>query len=164
MKNLKMPENNFESDKDKKEKESRMQQLLKGRGCNVWSSLLWLIIAMAFLFWNFGDLGAFENATMISYSEFRKQVQDDNVTSVTVQGESIRGQFEKAIDQTEGDQTTSVKEFKTILPSFGDNGLLTLLEAHDVTVETQPEQNFSWINLLFSILPFLLLAVCRRAI
>ncbi len=143
--------------KNKEEKNSeKFQDSLRQAGCSV-TSLFWLFAAMAFAFWMFQGLGATDDASMISYSEFRQQVQNDNVTQVTVQGEKISGVFEQPVNEGEGDQATTLEAFTTIIPSFGDNNLLDLLEAHDVTVETQPAQSFSWASLLLNILPFLLL-------
>jgi cell division protease FtsH len=160
MKNLKLPEDfnekGKEEDKDKKEK-SRAQQVLQRSGCSVWSSLFWLIMAIGFALWTFGDLNVFGGPTMISYSEFRQQVRDGNVTRVTVQGEQISGAFEEPIEQTADDETITLEQFITVIPSFGDDELLNLLETNDVTVETRAEQGFSWLNILFSLLPFIVL-------
>jgi cell division protease FtsH len=152
MRNLQMPDKN---NKDEKSGEN-LQDSLRRAGCSI-SSLFWLVAAMAFAYWMFQDVGATGNVPTISYSEFRQQVQNDNVTRVTVQGEEINGVFELPIEQSEGDQTITLEEFTTIIPSFGDDNLLNLLETHGVTVETQAEQNFSWTSLLISFLPFLLL-------
>jgi cell division protease FtsH len=133
-----------------------LQGSLRQAGCSI-RSLFWLAIAMTFAFWMFRDLGASGDVSMISYSEFRQQVQNDNVAMVTLQGEEIRGVFEQPVEQGEGDQATKLEEFRTIIPSFGDDGLLNLLETHDVTVETQAEQSFTWTNLIINLLPFILL-------
>jgi len=160
MKNLKMPENPEKNEKENGKKEKpNAQQILRRGGCSLWSSLFWLIVTIGFAIWAFGDLNALSDSTMISYSEFRQQVQDGNVTRVTVQGEEIRGQFEAPIDQTIDEQTVTVENFITVIPSFGDDELLNLLETNEVTVETRAEQNFSWTNILFSLLPFIVLGV-----
>jgi cell division protease FtsH len=164
MKNMSMPEknenteNNNEKGIDQKKRE-RLRRVLRGGGCSIWSSLFWLIIIIGFAIWAFGDLEVFSNTVMISYSEFRQQVQDGNVTEVIVQGDEIRGDFEQAVEQTVDDQTVSVEQFTTVIPSFGDDELLNLLEKNEVTVETRAEQNFSWLNLLFSLAPFIVLGV-----
>jgi len=135
----------------------RLQNALRQVGCS-FSTLFWLIASIAFAIWVLDDLSSSRNVPSISYSEFRQQVQAGNVTNVTVQGEKITGAFEQSVKQADGDQTKTLKEFTTVIPSFGDDSLLNLLEAHDVTVETLPEQSFTWSNTLISFLPFLLLA------
>jgi cell division protease FtsH len=152
MRNFQLPDKN---NKDEKSSE-RLRGSLRQAGCS-FTSIFWLLAAMAFAFWMFQDFGAAGDISMISYSEFRQQVQNDNVTMVTVQGEEISGVFEQPIEQGEGEQATTLEEFTTVIPSFGDDNLLDLLESHDVTVETLPGQSFSWTSLLISFLPFLLL-------
>lgn len=111
-------------------------------------TLIWLVFSAAFLFWATGNWGAVGESQSISYSEFRQQLQDGNVVRVTVQGEDISGEFEQPVEVQEGEQTLDVEQFVTILPSFGDEELLSLLDAQDVAVVTQPEQTFSWTSLL----------------
>ena len=152
MKNLRMPDKN----NGNKDRSDQLRGSLRQAGCS-FTSLLWLFAAMAFAFWMFQGMGAAGDASTISYSEFRQQVQNDNVTQVTVQGEEIMGEFEQPVEIGEGEQTTMLEEFQTTLPSFGDNELLALLETHNVTVETLPEQTFSWTGLLINFLPFILL-------
>ena len=111
------------------------------------------------MIWVLGDLSSSGDIPTISYSEFRKQVQAGNVTRVTVQGEKITGVFEQPVEQGDRDQANTFEEFTTVIPSFGDDGLLTLLETQDVTIETLPEQSFSWSSILINLLPFLILGV-----
>lgn len=134
-----------------------LQSNLRRAGCS-FSSLLWLLVAMAFAYWMFQGFNSSENGIMISYSEFRQQVQNGNVSEITVQGEKISGVFKQPIEeQQDGEQTVPLKEFTTIIPSFGDDSLLDLLETNNVTVETQSGQNFSFMDILINLLPFLLL-------
>jgi cell division protease FtsH len=96
--------------------------------------------------------------TRISYSEFRQQVQAGNVEQVTVAGQEIQGRLEAAAElETEGGETSRYQEFVTILPSFGDDELLSLLESQGVEVDAQPETGFSWLDLLVNFLPLVLL-------
>ena len=64
-------------------------------------------------------------ANRISYSRFRAMVQEDAVTQVTVTGQTIQG-------------IGDIGPFVTYYPSFGDNQLMSLLEANNVVVETKP--------------------------
>ena len=147
----------------------------ENRGFGSRQSLLWFLILFMLLSWvapMFFSGGS--AATPIDYSEFRQQLRAGNVTSVVVRGETIEGQLkepatvpveegaapepaageEAAKDAPPAEQYT---EFTTYLPSFGDEGLLALLEEQNVTVETQPVSDFSWFSLILGLLPFLLL-------
>jgi cell division protease FtsH len=153
MRNFQLPQ----KDNKNGNNDESLQSNLRRTGCSV-SSLFWLLIAMAFAYWMFRDVSATENGAQISYSEFREQVQSGNVSTITVQGEEINGVFEQPVEQQDAaGQTITLEEFRTIIPSFGDDNLLNLLESNHVIVETQAGENFSWTNLLFSILPFLFL-------
>ncbi|MEZ4617641.1 MAG: ATP-dependent zinc metalloprotease FtsH [Caldilineaceae bacterium] len=56
-----------------------------------------------------------------------------------------------------GSDVVDVTRFVTYVPSFGDDGLLALLEAQNVAVTTRPESTGSWAVLLLNFLPFLFL-------
>jgi cell division protease FtsH len=131
----------------------------QGMGCSNWSNLFWLLLlgAVGLWLWSlWGGAGA--NNTEISYTRFRQQVQQDNVESVTVQDQEIQGSLIVSDTlQTDTGQTVEFSNFVTYVPSFGDDQLLSLLEEHDVQVETRPTSNFSWLALLVNFLPVLLL-------
>ncbi|MEZ4680181.1 MAG: ATP-dependent zinc metalloprotease FtsH [Caldilineaceae bacterium] len=56
-----------------------------------------------------------------------------------------------------GSDVVDVTRFVTYVPSFGDDGLLALLEAQNVAVTTRPESTGSWAVLLLNFVPFLFL-------
>jgi cell division protease FtsH len=96
--------------------------------------------------------------TRISYSEFREQVEAGNVLRVTVIGEQIQGELANPVElETERGETTTYEEFATILPSFGDDELLSLLESQGVEVDAEPDTGFSWVDVLINFLPLVLL-------
>jgi cell division protease FtsH len=123
-----------------------------------WNLIFWLFI-LFFLIgpWiskQFGSTG-----TEISYSTFRSQLESGNVEKVTVQGEKISGEFKKPAEKQESKgKPVSYKEFFTYLPSFGDEKLLSMLEAQRVKIVTQPRKDVSfWTDILVGLLPFLIL-------
>lgn len=160
MNNLDMPEKN-KKNKNKKngmnEKRRRLRQVMSQGGCGSWTTILWLVALIALGFWAFGGLGNLTGPTKISYSEFRTQLAKGNIDSVTVQGEKITGKFVNPVKENRNNQSVSLQQFSTIIPSFGDNELLNLLEANNVTVQTVQQQNISWLDIAVSVLPFLLL-------
>jgi cell division protease FtsH len=95
----------------------------------------------------------------ISYSAFRRQLEAGNVEKVIVQGEKISGELKKpAEENTPGGKAVPYRQFITYLPSFGDDKLLSLLDAQKVDVVTQPKKDMSWWGeILGSMLPFLIL-------
>ncbi|MFW5791109.1 MAG: ATP-dependent zinc metalloprotease FtsH [Desulfohalobiaceae bacterium] len=119
---------------------------------------LWQILLILLIVWWLSSL-FFANGQgrRIDYSAFREQLKQDNVERVTVQGEQLQGRLRDPVTLSlEGNRTAEYQDFTTYLPSFGDDRLLTLLEDKDVAVTTEPEQDFSWVWILLTTLPFLL--------
>jgi cell division protease FtsH len=98
------------------------------------------------------------NRYQVPYTTFRRQLEEDNIQQITVQGEKITGTFQdpsQVRPVRQGDTVPS--QFVTYLPSFGDRELLSLLESKNVEVVTQPASDRNWFSILISFLPFLLL-------
>jgi cell division protease FtsH len=121
--------------------------------------VIWLLLGLAIASTLWGPLSRRLNSrTQVSYSEFREQVRAGNVEQVTVTGQQIQGRLEEAAElETESGETTTYEEFVTILPSFGDDELLSLLESQGVELVAQPDTGFSWVDLLINFLPLVLL-------
>ncbi|MFJ4716174.1 ATP-dependent zinc metalloprotease FtsH [Streptomyces sp. NPDC088785] len=119
--------------------------------------IVYLIANLVLSFFNQGD------EPTISYTEFSKQVADDNVTKIYAKGDAIQGQLKK--EQPTPDDSDSRSDnytkFTTQRPSFADDDLWANLEKHDVTVTAEPVvQERSFLsNLLISLAPMLLLVV-----
>ncbi|WP_338700977.1 ATP-dependent zinc metalloprotease FtsH [Streptomyces sp. Q6] len=128
-----------------------------------WGSLIltalivYLIANLVLSFFNEGD-----EAT-ISYTEFSKQVANDNVTKIYSKGDAIQGQLKKEQPTPDGSDSgkKNYTKFTTQRPSFADDDLWANLEKHDVTVTAEPVvQERSFLsNLLISLAPMLLLVV-----
>ncbi|MHB9758555.1 ATP-dependent zinc metalloprotease FtsH [Streptomyces sp. BYX5S] len=126
-----------------------------------WGSLIltalivYLIANLVLSFFNEGD------EPTVSYTEFSKQVADDNVKKIYSKGDAIQGELKK--EQKTPDDSDSKREnytkFTTQRPSFADDDLWADLEKHDVTVTAEPVvQERSFLsNLLISLAPMLLL-------
>ncbi|MFI7386974.1 ATP-dependent zinc metalloprotease FtsH [Streptomyces sp. NPDC049813] len=117
--------------------------------------IVYLIANLVLSFFNEGD------EPTISYTEFSKQVADDNVTKIYAKGDAIQGQLKKE-QPTPDDSDSGGKKytkFTTQRPSFADDDLWANLEKHDVTVTAEPVvQERSFLsNLLISLAPMLLL-------
>jgi len=120
--------------------------------------LLWLLLAVLLMAWLWGPLGPGQtDRTHISYTAFRQQVDDGNVQQVKVVGSRIQGQLASSAQTSSGGKSRSYDRFVTYVPSFGDPDLLETLRSKGVTVQTEPQSNFSWWAILLQIAPFLIL-------
>jgi cell division protease FtsH len=107
--------------------------------------VLWLIIAAVLLtvFQNFSPQNSQESLT---YSEFVKEVQADQVREVTIDGLVIRGQRHDS------------SHFEAIRPQVMDDRLMDDLLNHGVEVKgARPEQPSIWQQLLVASFPILLI-------
>jgi cell division protease FtsH len=112
-----------------------------------------LLALWAYSYWGTGPSGG----ERISYSEFRTQLQQENVERVVVEGNTINGDLKSQASRTEQGNTVKYQKFVTYLPSFGDDKLMDLLESKGVDVVTEPKSTFPWGLVIMGLLPVLLL-------
>ncbi len=98
----------------------------------------------------------------IPYSPtFLTQVQNNNVKEISSTGDSIQGEFSKAVTYPAGDKNaTATVNFSTQVPSFADNTALSkLLQDHNVTIDAKsPDSGPSFLtSLIFGFGPTILL-------
>ena len=96
----------------------------------------------------------------ISYSKFIEQLEAGNIKEVTIKKLTVSGIFIKDIEVSmpaEG-KVTTVKNFRTFLPSFQGEDLLTKLEGKKVviTVASEEERSVLW-QFLIGLLPWVLI-------
>lgn len=125
-------------------------------------NIVWLLVIIFLIAWVWNLLGGSAGEeTELSYSDFRERLKAGTVEQITLTGDKIEGTLSEPAPKPEADasqkEQPTFTEFVTYLPSFGDEGLLPLLETHGVKLTTQPETEFLWINLLLTFLPFLLI-------
>ena len=109
--------------------------------------VLWLVIAAVLMavFQNFNPQQANEDVT---YTEFVKMVQSDQIREVTIDGLIISG--------TKHDNSP----FEAVRPQVMDNSLMDDLLNHDVEVKgRRPEQSSIWKQLLVASFPILLIII-----
>ncbi|MFB6247619.1 MAG: ATP-dependent metallopeptidase FtsH/Yme1/Tma family protein, partial [Salinibacter sp.] len=127
-------------------------------GSGRWRLIIWVVLATLIALWAYGYWGqGAAGGERISYSEFRKQLQNGNVQQVVVEGNTVSGKLASTASRTEQGNTVEYKKFTTYLPSFGDEQLMKLLESKNVEVETKPESSFPWSLVIMGLLPVLLL-------
>ncbi|MDX1453744.1 MAG: ATP-dependent metallopeptidase FtsH/Yme1/Tma family protein, partial [Oleiphilaceae bacterium] len=108
--------------------------------------LMWLLIGMVLLsvFNSFSPSG--KKAQSVTYSEFVKQVEQGNVTSVVMEGERIRG------------KTISGQDFEVFSPESDNKALVGTLLDNNVEIIGKPEEQPSPLFQIFvSWFPMLLL-------
>lgn len=114
---------------------------------NYRSLLIWGVIALiliaSFSFFN-GDSQR-SGGGEVSYSEFLQKVENNELKSVTIQGQKLTG------------QTIEHRVISTYAPR--DPGLIQKLESRNVNVKAIPESsgNSIFLNLLFSLLPVIII-------
>ncbi|MEH6814403.1 MAG: ATP-dependent metallopeptidase FtsH/Yme1/Tma family protein, partial [Motiliproteus sp.] len=107
--------------------------------------VLWLVIA-AVLLTVFNNFNTEVETNKLSYSQFIEKVRDDQVSSVIVEGYTIKGELKG------GDS------FETVRPALQDPKLVDDLYNHGVAIEgKQPEQQSIWSQLLVASFPILVI-------
>lgn len=115
-----------------------------------------LLICMTVAACGTGAVGA---GLRVSYDEFRQQVEDGNVESIRLRGQEIQGILKTpAAHSDPGEADVYYSEFVTYLPSFGDDRLLPLLDAHDVRLVTEPDSSGSAWSIFLGLMPFLIIS------
>lgn len=96
----------------------------------------------------------------ISYSEFLRQLNADNVASVTIKDLHIRGELKNSEDITLPGQTVPVQaqKFTTDLPSFQGDDLLATLREKNVLIQVESSEGLSpfW-QFIAGLLPWVLI-------
>lgn len=120
----------------------------------------YLFIFGFLLVWLFMGEGMFDNTAEIDYSHFRSLLNQENVERVHVQGGEIRGVLRDPVQlKFAQNDTTRYEQFRTYMPSFGDDQLLAILDQYDVTISAEPEsQGYWWYFLIFS-MPLVLILI-----
>jgi len=151
--------NNHRKDQNKKNAQQNNHQPPEKKLTFNPISLLWVLFAFALIYYAFNMFGQ-RNSTAISYSEFKHQVKQDNVSEITVKGDEISGSFlQKYVKPSQaGGDTLSFSHFTTTRPAFEDQDLMPLLEKHNVTVNAKSTDDGAWLQtLLIVLLPWILI-------
>lgn len=95
----------------------------------------------------------------INYSRFVSELDAGNVSSVSIKGLSLRGEFTNAVSITlpEMKEPTNVKNFRTNLPSFQGEELIARLEKKGVKIEVEPAEDTGGWQYIIAFLPWILI-------
>jgi cell division protease FtsH len=97
----------------------------------IWFILVWLLIIFL------SSPNPDRNRIDLSYSQFKQEVQNGNVVEVTVKGNRITGAFVNAYQVQAEKNGPAYQYFSTLVPSFGDRQLMTLLESNEVVIKAE---------------------------
>jgi cell division protease FtsH len=121
-----------------------------------------LLIVAVLLLLNFVTVSLFgpgDERIRVPYSPFfLTQVRNDNVKEISSKGETVTGEFNEAVKDPDGDDTSD--KFETEVPTFANEDELSrLLEEHDVQINAEPveEEGNLLLTILLSFGPVLLL-------
>jgi cell division protease FtsH len=118
-----------------------------------------LILLIPFAFIQFSQRGA-EQAPLISYTQYRQQLEQGNISKVVISGErSIAGEFKMPATFPRADgtkRTEPARKFTTKLPYANTDRATEGLEAKGVEVISQ-EPRPSVVGMLVNFLPYFLL-------
>jgi cell division protease FtsH len=92
---------------------------------------------------------------MITYSEFRQQLEDGNIDEVVIIEKDIRGELKTKASKLERGKLEEYQKFIVHIP-FEMPELIGQLEERGVAIEAQPK-TLNWFSFLVSILPWVLL-------
>lgn len=107
--------------------------------------ILWLIIA-AVLLTVFNNFSVDSAPQSVPYSQFVQQIQNNQISKVTIDGYTIRGQRDDG------------SEFQTTRPAAQDPQLIGDLLEHKVVIEgKEPQQQSIWSRLLIASFPILII-------
>lgn len=111
----------------------------------VWIFFLGLLLLNFFLSRTFFPGAA--DPVKVPYTLFKEEVSKNNVKAIYTKGELISGQFIREVeykpqdtDSAAANNAVSVNHFTTIVPSFVDPGLESLLIEHRVEIRAEPIQ------------------------
>ncbi|HEX4684449.1 MAG TPA: ATP-dependent zinc metalloprotease FtsH [Gemmatimonadaceae bacterium] len=95
-----------------------------------------------------------EGATkQITYSEYRSQLEHDNVANVTITaGKVVTGKFRNPVNAGQGE----VRNFTVRLPIENSESEVAALNAHNVAIDAK-DANISWLGTILNFVPWLLL-------
>ncbi|MBD3422225.1 MAG: ATP-dependent zinc metalloprotease FtsH [Chitinivibrionales bacterium] len=142
---------------DRKEGPASTQQQ-NGAQPPLWRYAIWFVAALllaSFIMNRYSQAGS----VRISYTQFKKQIENENIAEVTFRGNSISGTFDqpwsKGGDEDGGGQQHT--KFTTVKPPVDDSELITMLENNDVTVSAKAQERNLFTSVVIMLVPWILI-------
>ena len=144
----------------------------EGQGGSPSSKLVWggvlAVAAILLVIWGLVQPAADANALQLPYSVFWEQLDNANVTQVTIRGTTLHGNLKKELTYPAASAATSTDvaaalsrtgtSFVSQIPDFGDPRLLPALQAHQVTTGVEASGQPAWLGVVLGLAPWLVLA------
>lgn len=109
-------------------------------------TLMWLMVIFAAYSIFAGFFGA--KTPEISYTEFKKAVTSNQVSSISFRGDQIYGIYS-------GGTENKPKTFHTVIPPASDTELLPLLEKNGIDISAKSSADPQWLSILIGFVPWL---------
>lgn len=120
-----------------------------------WRYFAWFIVLLIFSWYFLNPAGV--NQQILSYSDFKTSVAEDQVAWVKFQGDQVSGEFRQPrMSSTEGDSSSSTR-FMTTLPPVQDAELISLLEQHEVEIHALSGDAHWMTKALIGVIPWILI-------
>ncbi len=122
-------------------------------------SVFWLVLIAIIIVYYFSQSWQ-QDYVKIAYSQFKEQLQKNNVQSVMMKGNEIKGTFRQpytVVTDTVEKKTARYKHFSTFKPALQDQKLMNLLEQNNVEIKAKPEKRPLFFTFLIYILPWILI-------
>ena len=141
--------NRLPDDKSEERRNWQQQQL------PWWRYFAWFIVLLIFSWYFLNPAGV--NQQILSYSDFKTSVAEDQVAWVKFQGDQVSGEFRQPrMSSTEGDSSSSTR-FMTTLPPVQDPELISLLEQHEVEIHALSGDAHWLTKALIGVIPWILI-------
>src|SRR5258708_9538099 len=121
------------------------------RGLAFWLRLLLIMFLINLFFYGpslFSLIGGQTTTIDLSYSRFLRQVEQGNVTRVTIKSDnSVTGNFKTPVRAQQtgaGQGSVAATQFTSFIPATRDPSLLPLLKKQGVEISAQPVQPSWW--------------------
>ncbi|MGB5328069.1 MAG: ATP-dependent zinc metalloprotease FtsH [Gammaproteobacteria bacterium] len=120
-----------------------------------WRYIAWFIVLVIFSWYFLNTAGV--NQQILSYSDFKTRVAEDQVAWVKFQGDQVSGEFlQPHMSSADGDSRSS-SLFMTTLPPVQDPELISLLEQHDVEIHALSGEAHWLTKALIGVIPWILI-------
>ncbi|HBG46477.1 MAG TPA: cell division protein FtsH [Deltaproteobacteria bacterium] len=131
----------------------------RGSGWKVLIALM--LFGVLIYFWGEAvDTGAQVERQRITYTEFRGQLDSGNISSVTIKGQEVTGEFRKTVEVKgpEGEGKAPASAFLTYMPPFQGDEIITELAKNGISINVEPEAGGSALwQFVVLLLPWVLI-------
>jgi len=105
---------------------------------------------------------AWSNSTTLLYSQLLEQLDNDNVSKITISGQHVTGELREPIlpkddDGKKSKKTKPIKRFSTLLPNQVGEQWLETLQAKDVEILAESPTSYDDLFMLVSVVGLVLL-------